>query len=364
MARNKGRARRRQPTQRPPPGSVPGAWSIDPAASPTTIRVIAYGVASLKETTVQTMTELQAASANHPCIWVDVVGLGNAEVLRQLQEFFGLHSLLMADVVNTYQRPKVESYGDRLFIVLRAPEPDHSGKFEQISLIVGPKFLLTFQEDPRDCFGGVRDRLRREGSLIRQQGPDYLAYALLDMSIDQHFPIVDRQADKLGQVEEAILRGESHEVLQQLLELKQSMISLRGNVSALRDVLRTLLHDPIELIQTNTRLYFRDCHDHAVQLIDELEHNREYSSSLLDIHLSLASQRMNQTMRMLTAISMLFLPLTFIAGVYGMNFDPDSSPWNMPELRWTWGYPFSLLLMLATGVGLFVLMRKRGWVGQ
>jgi magnesium transporter len=296
-------------------------------------------------------------------MWIDVQGLGDLDLMRRVGACFGLHPLVLADLVHVNQRAKVEAYDKHLFIVLRMVHLDERLWTEQLSLILGDGFVLTFQERPGDCFDPVRERLRRGQGKLRGAGADYLAYALLDALIDSHFPVLEHQGEVLEAMEREVIETTRADQITRIHALKRDLLELRRALWPLREVMSQLMREDIALIGAGTRLFLRDCADHVFQLMDMVETDREVASSLLDLHLSSLSMRMNEVMKVLTIIATIFIPLGFIAGVYGMNFDPAVSPLNMPELHWYFGYPLALMLMLGVAAGLLAYFRRRGWLG-
>jgi magnesium transporter len=349
--------------RRPPPGSAPGTLVGEPGLPPTTIRVIAYGSEGLEEHAVPRVEELQAILGRQPVTWIDIDGLGDAETVRKIGEIFHLHPLAQEDILNTYQRAKVEPYGEHLFVVLRMFSMIAGAlQAEQFSLFFGPGVLISFQQVPGDCLDPVRERLRRGGS-IRDRGADFLAYALLDTIIDAYFPVIEDCGTRLEEVELEVLSRPGPHVVRRIHEIRSDLLVLRRAVWPLRDAVNALVRDPHPVIRDETRVFLRDCYDHTVQIMDLVETFRELAAGLTDIYLSSLGQKTNETMRLLTVISTVFIPLTFLAGLWGMNFDPGSSPLNMPELRWRWGYPLALLIMFGLGLVMLVMFRKRGWLG-
>jgi magnesium transporter len=282
-------------------------------------------------------------------------------VIERLGAMFGLHRLALEDVVTGWQRAKLDDYEDHLFIVGRMVEPDGAST-EQLSLFLGKRFVLTFQERRGDCFDPVRQRIRSEGTRIRNAGPDYLVYALIDGIIDSYFPIVERIGDRLEALEAAVATAAERQTVIDIQEAKSTVIGLRRAIWPHRDLLAALLREEDETIAPRTKIYLRDCHDHAAQLMDLVESYREVCTDLVNVYLSSASHRLNEVMKVLTLIATIFMPLSFIAGIYGMNFDRQRSPWNMPELAWYLGYPFSLVLMLGVAVGFVFYFRRKGWL--
>lgn len=235
---------------------------------------------------------------------------------------------------------------------------------EQVAMALGRGFVVTFQEVPGDSFDPVRRRLRSSGGQIRQRGPDYLAYALIDAAIDAFFPVLELIGEQVEELEDDVVARPGNRQVARIHDLKRNLLTARRALWPLRDMVNALLREDSPLIDQQTLIYLRDCHDHASQLIDMIETYREICSGLVDIHLSSASNRMNEVMKVLTVIATIFIPLTFIVGVYGMNFDPAAGPLSMPELGWRYGYPASLLLMAAIAAGLLMWFRSKGWIGR
>ena len=350
--------------RRTPPGAPPGTLIVDPEAPHPVIRVLAYGPEEYTERAVEDPQRVRDFLNTRPVTWVDVEGLGDAKTIRTLGEIFGLHRLALEDVINVHQRPKIEQYGDHHFIVARMVKLGEKLETEQLSLFLGQHFVLTFEEGyPGACLDPVRDRIRKGQGRIRQAQPDYLAYALLDAVIDSYFPILEEYGERLETLEDEIITQPHLDTIARIHEIKRDMLTLRRVIWPQREALNALLRDDISFITTETRLHLRDCYDHTVQLIDLVETYRELGSDLTDVSLSSISNRTNEIMRVLTVIATLFIPLTFIAGVYGMNFNPAASPWNLPELNWYWGYPFALTLMAAVALGQLAFFWRRGWFG-
>jgi len=349
--------------RRTPPGSTPGLLLADPGAPPPRLSLTGYAPEALEEVPLDDAGGLRARLDRHAVTWVDVQGLGDVELIRQLGEIFGLHSLALEDVLNVHQRPKVEAFDDHLFIVLRMPAQGPGIDTEQVAMFVGERYVLTFQERHGDCFGAVRERIRRDGSRLRASGTDYLAYALLDAAVDAFFPVLEALGETLGSLEEAVTGHGPSVPVARIHSLKRDLLALRRTLWPIREMTGALLRDDSRFISPRTRLYLRDCYDHAVQLMDIVETQREIAASLVDIHLSSVSARMNEVMKVLTVIATIFIPLSFVASVYGMNFDPAASPWNMPELGWYWGYPYALGIMLAVALVLLGYFWRKGWLG-
>ncbi|MBM3985334.1 MAG: magnesium/cobalt transporter CorA [Planctomycetes bacterium] len=351
--------------RRAPPGASPGTLVVDPEAPRPQLHVLAYGPDALDEARPATPAELGPLLRRRPVTWVDVAGLGDAAALEQVGTLFGLHRLALEDVINTHQRPKLERYEGHHFLVLNMPEarPDGGLGSEQLSLFLGKDYVLTFQERPGDCFGPVRQRLRDGQGRSRAAGPDWLAYALLDAVIDAYFPVAEAAGERLETLEDDVLAGRAPDLLPRIHLIRRDLLVMRRALWPLREVVAALQREEEGAFSGETRLYLRDVYDHVINLLDLLENLREIAGGLMELHLSATSNRLNEAMKVLTVISTIFIPLTFIVGVYGMNFDPDSSPLNMPELRWYWGYPFAVGVMAATTVALLAFFRRRGWIG-
>lgn len=347
------------------PGSMPGTLSLPADAPPPKIVVIDYSEANATRQEVAMPNACEPFLDSDSVSWVDVLGLGNQKTWQQLGEVFKLHPLVLEDVVNVPQRPKVEDYDNHLVIIARMvmPKENTSGFYsEQVSLILGKNYLLTVQEEPEhDCFGAVRTRIRANKGTIRKHKADFLAYVLLDSIIDGFFPVLEDYGELIEELEDEVVVNPTPKTLERIHQAKRELLMLRRSIWPQRDAINALIRDGSELISEEVRVYLRDCYDHAIQVLDMVETYRELASSLMDVYLSSVSNKMNEIMKLLTVISTIFIPLTFIAGVYGMNFDREKSPWNMPELQWYWGYPACWALMLAIAASLIYFFWRRGW---
>ncbi|MFN0009432.1 MAG: magnesium/cobalt transporter CorA [Planctomycetota bacterium] len=355
--------RRRRTKRRSPPGTSPGTLIADPAAPKPVLTLIAYGPEGVREEAAGDLGEQRRTLAGYSVLWLDVGGLGDAGTIQRIGEAFGLHRLALEDVINVHQRPKVEVYGEHRFIVARAIDAPGTTDTEQLTVFLGPGFVVTFQEQPGGCFDFVRERIRSGKGVIRSSGPDYLVYSLLDAAIDTFFPALESLGERLETLEDEIVTAPRADSLSHVHAIKRDLLSLRRAVWPQREALSFLLREDEGVISRSTRVYLNDCYDHTVQLMDLVETYREIASGLTEIYLSSMSHRLNEVMKVLTMIATIFIPLTFIVGVYGMNFD-TSWPWNMPELRWKYGYPACLAAMALIGVGLYLWFRRRGWVGH
>ena len=350
--------------RRSPPGTAPGLLSPVPGSPRPTIRVMAYNPQELVERTIENIDELRELKSRFAVLWVDVEGLGDADTIAALGSVFGLHPLALEDVVNTHQRAKVDEYADYLFVVARMTRLGDRLESEQLSIFVGPGFVLSFQDQPGgDCLDPVRLRIRNGQGQLRHCGADYLAYALLDATIDGYFPVLDAYGERLEDLDVQVTESDPRNTMHRIHDMRGDLLMLRRAIWPHREALSALARDTHPLITAETRLHLRDCLDHVVAIVDLTETYREMCSDLRDYYLATVSNRTNEIMKVLTVIATIFMPLTFIAGVYGMNFSPDHSPWNMPELRWYYGYPFALGLMAAVSIWMLFYFRRKGWLG-
>lgn len=341
------------------PGSLPGTLTIPPDAHFPKIVLIDY---NFERANRMAITEPETCAQHldtESVSWVDVQGLGSEDLLQRLGKVFTLHPLVLEDVVNVPQRPKVEDYHHQLLMITRMVTPtDNERGFisEQVSFILGPHYLLTVQEEcDVDTFHKVRDRIRFNRGQIRNQGADYLAYTLLDTIIDGFFPVLEDYGERLEALEDEVVMNPSRQTLESIYDLKRELLALRRAIWPQRDALNLLIRDGDQLISEEVRVYLRDCYDHAAQVMDMVESYRELASGLMDVYLSSVGHRMNEVMKLLTVVSGIFIPLTFFTGLYGMNFQ------YMPELGWRWSYPVLLFLMGALASGLILFFWKRGW---
>lgn len=345
-----------------PPGTSPGTLTEVVTPVPPSIRLIDFTATDFSEKVVVEAAECRDSLGQPTTTWIDVQGTASPEALRELGQMFGLHSLALEDVVNQGQRAKMETYDDQLFVVVHMPVSQGDVvRTEQVSLFLGQGFLVSFCNSTDDPFLPVRRRLSENVGRIRKRQGDYLLYALLDLIVDQAFPLLEDYGEQIEALEDELLKDPGQETLTDIHEIRRDLVLMRRLFWPQRDVLAQLYRDECGCIEADTRVYLRDVHDHTVQILDILENYREMASSMLEVYLSSVSNRLNESMRLLTLIATLFIPLTFIAGVYGMNFAGASdSPWAMPELRWKYGYPAIWLLMIAVaGLMLYLFKRKR-----
>lgn len=363
MSTKRNRKRKSQilAKRRTAPGTAPGTLSVDPSAESTTINAIGVSKTRCTEVAIQSINELIAFQKQYDFVWFDVIGLGSEQLLSQLAQTLSLHPLAMEDVVNVHQRVKIDEFPEHLFVVARMIDDYSTMQTEQLSFFLKPGLLVTFQERPGDCWDPVRQRIRTHRNRFAEGGADYLLYTLLDTVIDSYFPIMERIAERVDEVEDDITVAVHSKQLSTIHELRGQLLTMRRIVRPFREMLNELMRDSVAFIKSEIRVNIRDCYDHAIQLIETIETYRELTSDLRDYYMTSNSNSMNEVMKVLTIISTIFIPLSFIAGVYGMNFNKDISPWNMPELDWYLGYPAALALMTAVAVALLIYFRVRRW---
>ena len=326
---------------------------------PTTLHAFLYDAQGCEEWRPESLWGLRERAMGGKVLWINVNGTADPQTLKALEGEFGIHPLTLEDIQHTEQRPKVEEYGGYLFVVARMVKEDAEGDLEeeQVSLLLGDHWVLTIQEGkPGDVFEPLRERIRGGRPQVRTRGADYLLYALLDAIVDAFFPILDRITAAAEDLEEAVLEGNEVEPREKLQALRRNLRILRQVAWPQRDALVSLERGEPEWIRPATRTFLRDVSDHATRVVDAVEGDRELVASLMDLHLGNMAQRTNDAMKVLTVVATIFIPLTFIAGVYGMNFE------YMPELEHPWGYPLSMAFMAALGIGMYLAFRKRGWV--
>lgn len=342
----------------------PGSVIVPHGAEAALIRVTAYGADQMVDKHNCAISQIRELRGAYPVTWIDATGLGDAKLIEDLGELLGLHRLSLEDLVNLPQRSKVEEYAGYLYAVTQIPSYNGDLATEQISVFMGAGFLLTWRERPGPCFDIVRKRLQVSRGVTRSAGVGYLFYAVLDAVIDSFFPVLEKLGDSLDELEDRVESVADASMIAPMRDIRNDVRQLRRVVWPLRDAVDNLTRDLNELVDEETRIHLRDCHDHTVQILDSLENYRDACGDLRDYYATAISNRMNEIMKVLTIISTLFMPLSFIAGVYGMNFDRSASRWNMPELGWPWGYAFSLALMGAIATVQMTFFWRRGWLGN
>ncbi len=325
----------------------------------TKITVFEFDELSFQEREPENLGECFLFKKEPTVTWVNVHGVHEVEILEKFGNCFGLHPLVMEDILNTDQRPKIENYGEDLFIVLKMLSYDEKkGEIsaEQVSLVLRSNAVLSFTEKEKGAFTPIQERLRNGKGRLRKMGADYLAYTLLDIIVDHYFAILEKLSEKIEELEEKLVTNPTTPILQKIQNLKREMIFLRKWVWPLREVISSLERGESSWIQEGTRFYLRDVYDHTIQVMDTVETFREVLSGMMDIYLSSINNRMNAVMKVLTIIATIFMPLTFLAGVYGMNFK------HMPELEWQWGYPLLWVFMILIAVFMLISFRKKKWL--
>jgi magnesium transporter len=324
------------------------------------IRILDYDEQGVREKKEALLDECVPFRDTDSVTWIDIEGLNDVGLLDRLGNSYGLHSLILEDILNTDQRPKSDDMESYIYVVLKMLDFDPSSLgiiSEQVSIVFGRNFVISIQEGREgDLFEPLRERIRNGKGRIRKLGPDYLAYSLLDTIIDHYFLILEKFAERIETLEENLVSDPNPETLHQIHRMKREMISLRKSAWPLRELIYNLEKSDSDLIHPTTKIFLRDIYDHAVHIIDSIETYREMLSSMLDIYLSSVSNRMNQVMKVLTIIATIFMPLTFLAGLYGMNFK------FMPEIGWRWGYPLVLLIMFTVAAIMLYLFKKKKWL--
>lgn len=339
-----------------PPGTLKPA--PDESAEGITVRLMAYDASTLDERTLDGVEDCFTLAARDLCTWIDIDGVHDTAVIKSLGEHFKLHPLLLEDIANPVQRSKVEQYDGKTYIVVRMLEFDpQSEEIEsiQISLVLTGNTLITFQERASGVFGTVRQRIRSGRPRMRASGAAYLAYALLDAVVDRYFVLLETVGEHMENLEETLLVDPGQETLNAIHRLKRELIYLRKSVWPLREAINTMLRDEDLPFHDQLHVYLRDLHDHTVQVMETIESYRDLNAGMLETYLSIVSNRMNEVMKTLTVIATLFIPLTFVAGVYGMNFE------HMPELHWRWAYPALWVFMIGVTIAMLMYFRRKGW---
>jgi len=340
-----------------PPGTLVGLEEGAEAAA--RITVIHYDAGQVEQREAQSVAECKPFRGEPGVTWINVDAVHRADVVQELGDEFSVHPLVLEDIMNLGQRPKAEDLGSSVYVVLNmlyCTERNHEIEAEQVSLILGEDFVISFQEKPGDVFNAVRERIVGNKGQIRQMGPDYLLYSLIDAIVDNYFAVLEHIGERIEALEVQVVEHPGAPTLREMHNLKRQMIFLRKSVWPLRELVNTLERRDSPLISEETGVYFRDVYDHTIQVIEAVETYRDMVSGMLDIYLSTVSNRMNEIMKVLTVMATLFIPLTFITGVYGMNFR------YMPELQWRYGYPLTLLVMWGLCVVMVVHFKRRKWL--
>jgi len=323
------------------------------------ISLIDYDEAQFQEKEATTIEECFPFKDKPTVTWINIDGIHQADILEKTGAHFGIHPLILEDIMNPGQRPKMEDFEDYIFVVVKMiyfDDKKNDIEAEQLSIILGPNFVISFQEKEGDIFNPIRDRIRKGRGRIRKMKADYLAYALIDTIVDHYFIVLEKLGEKIEGMEEELVTKPTPETLQSIHTLKRELIFLRKSIWPLREVISVLERGESSLINESTGIYLRDVYDHTIQVVDTIETFRDMVSGMLDIYLSSISNKMNEVMKVLTIIATIFIPLTFVAGLYGMNFK------YIPELEWHWGYFAVLFLMVIIGFGMVLYFRNKKWL--
>ncbi len=341
-----------------PPGSMVHVG--ERKAESVRITLIDYDEANYRQEEVSEIERCFELKTTPTVTWINIDGMHDTALIEKVGNHFGLHHLVQEDIVSTGQRPKFEDYDDYLFVVFRMLTYDQKKRAidsEQVSLVLGKNFVISFQERVGDVFEQVRERIKAAKGRIRKMGCDYLAYSLMDATVDSYFSVLEQFGERIETLEEKLVAEPDVRTLNEIGHLKSEMLYLRKSVWPLREVVNGLQKSESDLISDGTSIYFRDVYDHTIQIIDTIESLRDMVSGMLDIYLSSLSNRMNAVMKVLTIIATIFIPLTFVAGVYGMNFK------YMPELGWKWAYPVGFWVFIIVVVcGMLVFFRRKKWL--
>jgi magnesium transporter len=340
-------------------GLPPGTLTVDDGALMPRMTVIDYTENTLQEKEIRSVRECFALKDTATVSWINVDSVAHAGVIEEIGNHFSIHPLVLEDIAHPAQRPKFEDFGEYLFIVLKMISYDELQRViqtEQVSLILGKNYVISFQERPGDVFDMLRERIRSKKGRIRLMGADYLAYALMDAIVDNYFVVIEKIGEHVEAIEDELMKGAKVETQHVIHNLKRETIFLRKSVWPLREIVGSLARGDSALISDSTQIFFRDVYDHTIRVIDTVETLRDMLSSLLDLYLSSLSNRMNEVMKVLTIISTIFIPITFIAGVYGMNFE------RMPELTYAWGYGGVWIIFLVIAVSLLIFFKRKQWL--
>jgi magnesium transporter len=345
--------------RQPPVGARPGTLVVPVTAPPPRIRAIQYNLESVEEKPIETPDELRPLLANHGVTWVDVQGLGDEKILRELGEIFDIHPLGLEAIVNTPQRCKTETYESHELYIARMIQivDDERLDIEQVSLLVGKSYIVTFQERYGDVLDPVRRRIRQGKGAIRQEGSDYLAYAIIDALLDAYYPVLEHYNEHLEDLESETISNPTVRTLEQINHNRRNFLRLRRGILPQRDALNSLIRGDSPFVGSSAQVYLRDCYNNCVQVADTLENFREIAGGMLSNYLSSVSNRTNDVMKVLTIMASIFIPLTFLAGIYGMNFE------YMPETKYHWAYPILLIVMIIVAVAMLWIFHRSGWLG-
>jgi magnesium transporter len=327
------------------------------------ILVTAYDKERVEVKQVSNPEELSAFLKSWRVVWIDVEGLGRIDLIDGIAKQFHIHHLVVEDILNAHQRAKLEQYGENFFLVTHIVADSEVIDPKQLSFFIGKNYVVSFQDEPLDSLQSVRERIGNEQSLVRAHASDYLVYSLVDAVIDSYFPILEKLGERLEDLEDYVIDNPTRESIGQIHIIKRELLILRRAIWPLREAINSLLRDGTSILGEEARLHLRDSYDHAVRVLDFIETYREVGADLMDVYLSSVSNRMNEVMKVLTIITTIFTPPMLIASIYGMTFDPNVSPFNMPEIKWYYGYPLALTTMLISSLAMMYFLRWKGFLG-
>jgi magnesium transporter len=342
-----------------PPGEIVYNGDRDMTAAPATVQLMDYDDTRFDEKEILNIEDCFQCRDSRTVSWINVNGLHDTALIEKIGDQFGIHPMILEDVVSVDQRPKIEDMGHYIYFSMKMifmKEDNRTLRTEQVSIILGNRFVISFQEPDGDVFDAIRDRIRTGRGRIRKMGSDYLAYSLLDAVVDHYFLVLESLGEEIENLEEEVLEDPSSKTIQKLHEMKRQLLFIRKSVWPVRELVNGMERSESDLIQANTHIYLRDVYDHTIQIIDMMETMRDMNAGLFDMYLSSLSNRLNEVMKVLTIIATIFIPLTFIAGVYGMNFQ------FMPELKWRWGYFYILGVMLTAGIFMLLYFKRKKWI--
>jgi magnesium transporter len=357
------RRRKVRKAKHSPVGASPGTLIADPNAEPPKLTLTLIAPERWEAVSNATLDDVRKRVGTWPLIWLDCAGLADVGLIAEIGRIFGLHPLALEDTVNTSQRPKVDFFDDHAFAVLRMIDDVGANRFEQVGVHFGDGFVVTFQEHEGDPFDPVRRRIESSATnRLRSRASDYLAYALMDAMVDSYFEPVEKAGDAIDSIEDALFVAPERRQARDLQALRRRVTGLKQALWPLRDAVAGLVRSDVRFVSAETRLYLNDTLDHIVRLIEIVETQRDTLTGLIDMHLSLLQARTNDVIGFLTIVSVIFIPLTFLAGIWGMNFDPAASPWNMPELLSYYGYPIALGSMVLVALLMLLFFRWKKWL--
>jgi magnesium transporter len=328
----------------------------------TSIRVTTYDAVHVDEQDLKDVQQLRDFVKQGKTAWVRVLGLKDSAKIKEIADVFGMHHLAVEDVLDTHQRAQVGQFGNTFFLITHLVEDHGTVAAKQLSLFFNENYVVTFQDEPIFALEAVHDRIKNHQEMVRAQRADYLVYLLLDAVVDSYFPVLEEFGERLDDLEEAAIADPSRKTMAAIHSLKRQLLIMRRAIWPLREAINQLLRDGSSALSAEAHIHLRDCYDEVVRVIDFIETYRELGADLMDVYLSSVSNRLNEIMKVLTIITVVFAPPTLIAAIYGMNFDSHRSPFNMPECNWYFGYPYALILMLYTSVMIYSYLKRRGFI--